>query len=174
VFEFVKTKHGWIVFCGAAPKDLVENFAPSCGPSERAPREGASRGDSQAIFGVEVTANHTSNDLLIRVKGEARVEFADALQSSLLTPAACRPAVVTLDLSELRSISSLAMGVLMSFRRGVVRAGGRVRLAEHLQPAVKEALTRAELLDVFETASRTVPVRVSVPSLRYASHPLAI
>jgi hypothetical protein len=36
---------------------------------------------------------------------------------------------VTLDLSELRSISSLAMGVLVAYRRGVVRRGGRVRLA---------------------------------------------
>jgi anti-anti-sigma regulatory factor len=60
---------------------------------------------------------------------------------------------VTLDLSELHSISSLALGVLKGYRRGVVRTGGRVRLAGELQPAVKEALTRAELLHLFERDS---------------------
>jgi anti-anti-sigma regulatory factor len=69
----------------------------------------------------------------------------------LLAPAACHPAVVTLDLSELRSLSSLAMGVLVAYRHGVVRSGRRVRLAEELQPAVKEALIRAKVLDLFET-----------------------
>jgi hypothetical protein len=56
---------------------------------------------------------------------------------------------VTLDLSELRSISRLAMGVLRAYRRWVVRTGGRVRLAGGLQPAVREALKRAKLLDLF-------------------------
>jgi anti-anti-sigma factor len=55
-----------------------------------------------------------------------------------------------LDLSELRFISSLAMGVLVTFRRGVVRSGGRVRIGEQLQPAVREALSRAGIFDLFE------------------------
>jgi hypothetical protein len=58
---------------------------------------------------------------------------------------------------ELRSISSLAMGVLVAYRRGVVRAGGRVRLAGGLQPAVHEALARAELFDMFETTDDVWP-----------------
>jgi anti-anti-sigma factor len=91
-----------------------------------------------------------SEHLVIRLRGEARTEFAGALTDCLLSYAARRPAVVTLDLNELRSISSLAMGVLAGFRRGVARAGGRVRLAEGLQPEVREALARAELLDLFE------------------------
>jgi anti-anti-sigma factor len=66
---------------------------------------------------------------------------------------------VTLDLSELRFISSLAMGVLVTFRRSVVRTGGRVRLAEGFQPAVKEALTRAGLLDLFATDAGRAPSR---------------
>jgi anti-anti-sigma regulatory factor len=69
--------------------------------------------------------------------------------------AAQRSAVVTLDLSQLRCISNLAMGVLVTFRRGVVRRGGRVRLANGLLPAVQEALAQAELLDLFETTSRS-------------------
>jgi anti-anti-sigma factor len=72
-------------------------------------------------------------------------------------PAARRPAVVALDLTELRSISCLAMGVLVGYRRGVVRTGGRVRLVGALQPAVHEALARAELLDLFETAGDEGP-----------------
>jgi anti-anti-sigma factor len=106
--------------------------------------------------------------MVIRVKGEATVKAADALLSGLLAPAARRPAVVTLDLSELRSISCLAMGVLVAYRRGVVRAGGRVRLAEGLQPAVKEALARAELLGLFETAADTggAPGPSGAPSSR--------
>jgi anti-anti-sigma factor len=108
---------------------------------------------------VQVTITHTAADMVIQVKGEARVDCAGALMGGLLGPAACRPAVVTLDLSELRSISSLAMGVLVAYRRGVVRTGGRVRLAEELQPAVREALTRAELLDLFEPPGSAGPAR---------------
>jgi anti-anti-sigma factor len=95
--------------------------------------------------------------MVIRIDGEARVDCAGALLNGLLTPAACRPPVVTLDLSGLHSISSLAMGVLVCYRRGVVRTGGRVRLAGELQPAVREALTRAGLLDLFETATDAGP-----------------
>jgi anti-anti-sigma factor len=100
---------------------------------------------------VEVSQPY--GDMVIRVKGEARFDCAGALLAGLLAPAAQRPAVVTLDLSELRCLSSLCMGVLVAYRRGVVRRGGRVRLAEAMQPAVKEALTRAELLELFEAGA---------------------
>ena len=83
--------------------------------------------------------------------------MADALLGALQAPAARRPAVVTLDLSQLRSISSLAMGVLVAYRRSVVRTGGRVRLTHELQPAVREALTRAELLELFEITADAQP-----------------
>jgi anti-anti-sigma factor len=102
---------------------------------------------------LTVAISQTADDMLIRVKGEATVECAGPLLDGLLAPAARHPAVVTLDLSELRCISSLAMAVLVIFRRGVVRTGGRVRLAEELQPAVKEVLVRAELFDLFETTA---------------------
>lgn len=106
---------------------------------------------------VQVVVSQTADDMVVRVKGEARVDSAGALLDGLLRPAARRPALVTLDLSELRSISSLAMGVLVAYRRGVVRTGGRVRLAAGLQPGVKEALARAELLELFETAADVGP-----------------
>jgi anti-anti-sigma factor len=106
---------------------------------------------------VQVSVSQSADGLFIRVKGEARVDCTETLLDGLLTYTACRPAVVTLDLSELRSISSLAMGVLVAYRRGVVRTGGRVRLAEELQRGVREALARAELLDLFETTALQAP-----------------
>ncbi len=123
-------------------------------PTHRAPRRAAQ------VPTVKVTMNQTAEDMIIRVEGEARVESAGALLAGLLAPAASRPAVVTLDLSELRSISCLAMGVLVAYRRGVVRTGGRVRLAKELQPAVHEALVRAELLGLFESTADVGPEKV--------------
>jgi anti-anti-sigma factor len=129
-----------------------------------------------AVPVVEVAASPTSEGLVIRVKGEANVESAGALLSGLLAPAARRPAVVTLDLSELRSISCLAMGVLVAYRRGVVRTGGRVRLAEGLQPAVKEALARAGLFDLFEATpdAWAAPGPSGVPASGHASNCVAM
>jgi anti-anti-sigma factor len=103
-----------------------------------------------SLFAIQVNLGQSSDHLVIRLKGEARVEYAGALTDGLLSHVSRRPALVTLDLSELRSISSLAMGVLAGFCRGVIRACGRVCLAEGLQPAVREALTRAELTALFE------------------------
>jgi anti-anti-sigma factor len=93
--------------------------------------------------------------MLIRIKGEAGVASGGALLDGLLGPAARRPALVTLDLSELRCLSSLALGVLVAYCRGVIRTGGRVRLAGALQPAVHEALARAELFNLAETTVST-------------------
>jgi len=138
--------------CGS-PADLPPVVAPTL-PAPHTPRPLA------AGPAVQVSVIQTATDLIIRVKGEARVECAGALLDGLLAPAARRPAVVILDLSELRSISSLAMGVLVTYRRGVVRAGGRVHLAGGLQPAVNEALARAELLDLFETTDDVRPTAV--------------
>jgi anti-anti-sigma regulatory factor len=99
-----------------------------------------------------VEVSQTADGLVIRVKGEARGECAGALLDGLLARGR-RPPVVTLDLSELRSISGLALGVLAAYRRNVVRTGDRVRLAGVLQPAVSESLGRAELLDLFESSA---------------------
>jgi anti-anti-sigma factor len=100
---------------------------------------------------VEVAIRETPEEVVVRVKGEATVVAASTLDRSLLPLTARRPRLVTLDLSELRCLSTLAMGVLLRYRRAVVRAGGRVRLTVTLQPQVQEALGRAELLELFET-----------------------
>jgi anti-anti-sigma factor len=131
--------------CGT-PAERTPVVAPTL-PARHAPRP------STAGPAVQVSVIQTAADLVIRVKGEATVQSVGVLQASLLAPSACRPAVVTLDLSELRCISCLAMGVLVAYRRGVVRTGGRVRLAEAFPPAVHEALARAELLELFEATA---------------------
>jgi hypothetical protein len=107
---------------------------------------------------VEVTVCRAVGETLIRVKGDARFESAGALFDRLLLPVMCRPAFVTLDLEGLRSISAPAVGALVCYRRSVVRAGGWVRLAGTLQPAVYDALTRGGLLEPFEAAGAPAPV----------------
>jgi anti-anti-sigma factor len=99
----------------------------------------------------------TRDGVVVKLRGEAGVPEAAALEASLLGLVARRPPRVTFDLGELRFISSLAMGVLVAFRRGAVRTGARVCLAASLHPAVREALTRADLLPLFEAAGESEP-----------------
>ena len=104
---------------------------------------------------LELKVHQSSDGLIVRVKGEATIQCAGALLDGLLVATAQRPAVVTIDLAELRFISSLAMGLLVTYRRGVMRWGGRVRLVPNIHRSVHEALARAELLDLFEASSIT-------------------
>jgi anti-anti-sigma factor len=100
-----------------------------------------------------VAIQQMPEDVVIHLKGEANFDEADALAGSLMAPATRREACVNLDLTELKSISCLAMRVLVDYRRGVVRTGGRVRLAGALQPAVHEAFARARLFELFDTTA---------------------
>jgi anti-anti-sigma regulatory factor len=84
-----------------------------------------------------VEAAQAADGMVVRVKGEAREECAGALLDGLLS-AGHRSQAVALDLSELRSVSSAALNVLAAYGRSVARAGGQVRLAGALQPAVCE------------------------------------
>jgi anti-anti-sigma factor len=112
---------------------------------------------------LKVEVHDTPEGTIVRLRGEAGVVEAGALEAALLRLAARRPAKVTIDLSELEFISSLAMGVLLAFRRGVVRTGGRVCLAPELRPMVREALNRAELLSLFEVGRGAEPDAAPVP-----------
>jgi anti-anti-sigma factor len=102
---------------------------------------------------AQVAVNRTADGVVVRVKGEAGGGCAGALLDGLLGLALPRPEVVALDLSELRSVSSLAVGVLAAYCRSVSRAGGRVRLVGEVQPAVKDAMVRADLFGLFEPAA---------------------
>jgi anti-anti-sigma factor len=99
--------------------------------------------------GIEVSVREAPGELIIRVGGEAGVKQVSELAGALFGLSARRAPLFTLDLSGLRSVSSLALGALVAFRRGVVRAGGRVRLEAGLQEPVRESVERTGLLDLF-------------------------
>jgi anti-anti-sigma factor len=101
--------------------------------------------------------NDLAGGVEVRLRGNAGVQEADALEAVLLRLAGRRPACVIFDLRDLRFISSLAMGMLVAYRRAAVRAGGRVCLAADLQPAVRDALTRAQLISLFEAVGGREP-----------------
>jgi anti-anti-sigma factor len=101
---------------------------------------------------MDVGISEATQEVVVRIAGEAGYRLADPLTAALLRLTAGPPKLVTLDLSELTFICSLAMGVLVSFRRGVIRRGGRVRLGTTLQEPVREALDRAGLLGLFASA----------------------
>jgi anti-anti-sigma factor len=128
------------------PAQQVAKAAPAAGQVRNAPRIG-------------VVAVEKDGEVVVRVSGEAVLATASALEAGLLRVAARRPPLVTLDLSQLGFISSLAMGVLVTYRRGVVRSGGRVRLAPDLQPTVREALERAGLIDLLEIGGDSASIR---------------
>jgi anti-anti-sigma factor len=119
-----------------------------------------------------VTVSRTSNNVLIRVQGEAGVRQAGRLMAGLLVPAALRPGAVTLDLSGLASISSLAMGVLTTYRRGVVRGGGRVRLLPELREQVRAELERAGILELFGDGASPSPSPAACEAAEEATYAL--
>jgi anti-anti-sigma factor len=96
----------------------------------------------------EAAAAAGTSPAIITVKGEAVVEL-EPLVSMLQAVSAKRPTLAVLDLRELSFISSLAMGVLLAFRRSVVAGGGKVRVAA-MQTLVLDSFKRARLDRVFE------------------------
>jgi anti-anti-sigma factor len=124
------------------PLQVVPRFlpdAPACRPAK-----------AGAASQLEIDVVETAEEVVVRLWGDAGVPEAGVLEGRLSRLAARRPARVTLDLSELRTISTLAMGILVTYRRAATRAGARVYLAPSLRPAVHEALYRTELLGLFE------------------------
>jgi anti-anti-sigma factor len=138
--------------------DLVTVCSPppvfSALPIARSPEPGPS------VPPIEVTIGERAGEAVVRIAGQASLREANALEAGLLPLAARWPRRVTLDLSDLCSLSALALGVLTAFRRGVVRAGGEVRLGPSLQPQVREVLGAAGLWRGFESeegSPRTEP-----------------
>jgi anti-anti-sigma factor len=114
----------------------------ACAPSPAL--EGTGR-----VARLEVRVSEAPEEVVVRIAGEATVQLADELPRVLLGLTACRPPLVTLVLDGLNSVSCLALAALVDFRRGVVRAGGRVRLAPALRGPVRESLERTGLLELF-------------------------
>ena len=83
------------------------------------------------------------------IKGDAIFDQAEGISARLLRISLEAYSLVVLNLAELRSVSSLAMGALVSYRRGVGLRGVEVRLA-NLQAQVWLALESAGLGKLFE------------------------
>jgi anti-anti-sigma factor len=120
------------------PTSLSSTRAPSPAPeaARRVPR-------------IEVSVREAPGEVVVRLAGEASFGLAGELAGVLLCVSVRRPPLVTLDLSGLTFVSCLALGALVAFRRGVVGAGGRFRLAAALQEPVRASLERAGLLTLF-------------------------
>ncbi len=86
--------------------------------------------------------------VLVRLTGNAAIGCVDRLQFSLLGITAQRPALTIFDLAGIAFAASHFLGALVSFRRGIVRNGGQVRLAA-LQPNVETAFRSARLDTLF-------------------------
>jgi stage II sporulation protein AA (anti-sigma F factor antagonist) len=84
---------------------------------------------------------------VVHVKGECAITL-QPLEAMFLQLSAQRPKLVVLDLAGVTFISSLGMGSILAFRRGLALHGGSVRLAA-AQPLVLDAFRRAHLYDVF-------------------------
>ena len=87
--------------------------------------------------------------LLVAIGGEASFDQAEVLSAQLLRVPLDGARLVVLDLAELTFLSSLAMGALVSYRRGVGLRGVEVRLA-NVQAQVWLALESAGLGKLFE------------------------
>jgi anti-anti-sigma factor len=136
---------GWLVERPAAASEP----APAVEPPVPVGRAVASTRFPDPAPRLVVSTGLTADGLVIRIRGVAGVNQSGELLSGLLAASARRLSVVILDLSDLQFISSLAMGILVTYRGSVFRAGGTVRLAERLQPEVHAALARAGLLELF-------------------------
>jgi anti-anti-sigma factor len=120
---------------------------------------------------LEVSVSEAAEELVVHVAGEAGVAQSSALTVALLRLSARRVPQVTLDLSGLSLLSSLAMGAMAAFRRGIVRAGGRVRLVACMAQTVRESLERTGMIALFEQADDrdalgAAPERPAPPSAR--------
>ena len=99
-----------------------------------------------------------SHFLLVAIQGEASFEQAEFLSAQLLRIPLEAYSLVVLNLAELTFLSSLAMGVLLEYRRGLCRRGVEIRLA-NVPAQVWLALELAGLRKLFETIDLPDPTR---------------
>ena len=98
---------------------------------------------------IELRAERRSHFLLVTIQGEASFDQAEVLSAQLLHVPLDGATLVVFDLAGLTFLSSLAIGALISYRRGMARRGVKVRLA-NVQPPVWMALESAGLSRLFE------------------------
>jgi anti-anti-sigma factor len=86
--------------------------------------------------------------LVVAIKGEGSFDQAEFISAHLLRIPLERYSLVVLDLAELTFISSLAIGALVAYRRGLGRRDVEVRLA-NVQAQVWLVLELAGLVKLF-------------------------
>jgi anti-anti-sigma factor len=105
---------------------------------------------------IEFKIERRPQFLRVAIQGDANFEQAEVLSAQLLRVPLDGAGLVVLDLAELTFLSSLAMGTLDSYRRGVGRRGVEVRLA-NVQAQVWLALEAAGLGKYFERINLEEP-----------------
>ena len=101
--------------------------------------------ESKMKFHVE----RRSHFLVVAIKGDASFDQAELVSIQLLQIPLEAYSLVVLDLAELTFLSSLAMGALVEYRRGLCRRGVELRLA-NVQAQVWLALESTGLGKLFE------------------------
>ena len=96
--------------------------------------------------------------LTVTLRGEASFDQAEVITAQLLRIPLDSYSLVVLDLAALTFLSSLAMGALVEYRRGLGRRGVEVRLA-NVQAKVWLALEAAGLWKLFEPLELEQPTR---------------
>ena len=101
--------------------------------------------EGKLAFHVE----HRPYFLLVAVRGEASFDQAEAISAELLQIPLEAYSLVVLDLAALTFLSSLAIGALIEYRRGLCGRGIEVRLA-NVQAHVWLVMESAGLGKLFE------------------------
>jgi anti-anti-sigma factor len=96
--------------------------------------------------------------LLVAIEGEASFDQAEFISAQLFRIPLEAYSLVVLDLAELTFLSSLAMGALLEYRRGLCRRGIELRLA-NVRAQVWLPLQLAGLGTLFETIDLEEPPR---------------
>ena len=96
--------------------------------------------------------------LCVAIRGEASFDQAEVISAQLLRIPLGAYSLVVLDLAGLTFLSSLAMGALVAYRRGLWRRGVELRLA-NVQAQVWLALETAGLGKLFEPIDLREPTQ---------------
>jgi anti-anti-sigma factor len=110
----------------------------------------------QPEFKMAFQVERRPHFLLVAIQGEARFEQAEFMSSQLHRIPLEAYSLVVLDLAGLTFLSSLAMGALIEYRRGLCRRGVEIRLA-NVPAQVWLALESAGLGKLFELIDLEAP-----------------
>ena len=97
-----------------------------------------------------------SHNATLMVGGSADVLSIGELESACARVLSRKPKEVTVDLSELTFVCSLAIGEFVKLQRAVRAAGGLMQLA-NVPPPIYQCLHRARLDEIFTIVVRGTP-----------------